>query len=104
MRNLKLEPILNRFWQWISSFQILESSRLRKVISYALNNGIGLINLLLDVRWATSNNLAECSIRPTTVDRKNSIFLVSLYFVITSGVGYSLVATAKKWNRSYKIF
>lgn len=53
------------------------------------------MNFLLDGRCALSNNIAERSIRPTTVGRKNWNFSASERGAIANGIVYSLVDTAK---------
>lgn len=95
MRDKKAKPLLDQSWKWISSFHSLSGSNLGKAVGYALNNRNGLMNFLLDGRCALSNNLAERSIRPTTIGRKNWNFSASLRGATASGIVYSLVATAK---------
>ena len=95
VRNVKSKAILAKFWQWISSFHVLGGSKLGKAVGYALNNRTGLMNFLLDGRCAISNNLAERSIRPTTVGRKNWNFSASTRGATANGIVYSLVDTAK---------
>jgi transposase len=96
IRNVKSKSILNQFWQWISSFPVLEGSKLGKAIGYVINNRSGLMNFLRDGRCTISNNLAERSIRPTTVGRKNWNFSTSTRGAIANGIVYSLVETAKE--------
>lgn len=95
MRNEKSKPILDRFWQWISSFHVLSGSKLGEAIGYALNHRTGFMNFLLDGRCTISNNLAERSICTTTIGRKNWHFSVSQRGAIANGIVYSLVETAK---------
>jgi len=95
IRNNRAREILERFWNWIASFNALRGSKLGKAINYALNNKSGLMNFLLDGRCALSNNIAERSIRPTTVGRKNWNFSASERGAMANGIVYSLVDTAK---------
>lgn len=95
-RKVKSKEILDKFWKWMSSFHVLVGSKLGKAINYALNNRTGLMNFLLDGRCALSNNLAERSIRPTTVGRKNWNFSASTRGATANGIVYSLVETAKE--------
>lgn len=91
----KSKPIIDKFWEWIRSFHALGGSKLGKAVGYALNNKTGLMNFLLDGRCAISNNIAERSIRPTTVGRKNWNFSASERGATANGIVYSLVDTAK---------
>ena len=95
IRDAKARKILESFWNWIASFRSIKGSKLGKAINYALNNKSGLMNFLLDGRCALSNNIAERSIRPTTVGRKNWNFSASERGAIANGIVYSLVDTAK---------
>ena len=52
-------------------------------------------NYLLDGRCSLSNNLAENSIRPFTVGRKNWLFAGSPAGASASATVYSIVETAK---------
>ncbi|MGX7014853.1 IS66 family transposase [Vagococcus silagei] len=89
------QPILNDFWKWIESFMALPGSKLGKAVNYALNLKEGLMAFLKDGRCALSNNLAERSIRPTTIGRKNWMFSASERGATANGIAYSIVETAK---------
>lgn len=56
------------------------------------------MNFLKDGRCALSNNLAERSIRPTTIGRKNWHFSASEQGATANGIAYSIVETAKANN------
>ena len=66
-----------------------------KAIHYALEQWEYLTGYLLDPRLSLSNNLAEQSIRPFTIGRKNSLFSDTPKGAFASAVIYSLVETAK---------
>ncbi|UDM70628.1 IS66 family transposase [Vagococcus fluvialis] len=91
----KSQPILDEFWQWIEIFITLPGSKLGKAVNYALTLKEGLMTFMKDGRCALSNNLAERSIRPTTIGRKNWLFSTSERGAIANGVAYSIVETAK---------
>ncbi|WP_086951698.1 MULTISPECIES: IS66 family transposase [Vagococcus] len=95
LRLAKSQPILNEFWQWIASFNALPGSKLGKAVNYALNMKAGLMNFLKDGRCALSNHLAERSIRPTTIGRKNWHFSASERGATANGIAYSIIETAK---------
>lgn len=93
---LKLSvPILDEFWRWIESFHSLPGSKLGKAVGYALNHKEGLMNFLKDGRCAISNNIAERSIRITTIGRKNWNFSTSERGAVANGISYSIIDTAK---------
>jgi transposase len=73
----------------------LPSSKLGKAFSYADNQKAGLMNYLLDGNCSISNNLAENSIRPFTIGRKNWLFSVSPKGAEASAGIYTLIETAK---------
>jgi transposase len=70
-REAKLPPLMEEFLDWASQVTILQGSKLGKAINYALNHKENLMHVLMDERCALSNNLAERSIRPLTIGRKN---------------------------------
>lgn len=97
-RNLRLRPVMEDFFNWFMTLVALPASKLGKAITYALNQKEGLMNVLKDGRTALSNNLAERSIRPTTIGRKNWNFSTSLDGAQANGIAYSLIETAKANN------
>lgn len=98
-KRLELEkPVLEAFWCWIDSLNPLNGSRLGKAVNYAKNQKPYMENYLLDGRCSLSNNLAENSIRPFTVGRKNWLFSASTKGAESSAIIYSLIETAKANN------
>lgn len=96
---LKLEkPVLEAFWCWLDSLNPLNGSRLGKAVNYARNQRPYMENYLLDGRCSLSNNLAENSIRPFTIGRKNWLFSASTKGAESSAIIYSLIETAKANN------
>ena len=95
MRQKEAVPLLHGFWKWIESFTVLTGSKLGKAVNYAVNHKEGFMNFLLDGNCVISNNLAERSIRPTTIGRKNWLFSKSLRGAVANGLSYSIVQTAK---------
>lgn len=73
-KRLELEkPVLDAFWCWLESLNVLKGSALGKAVTYARNQKPYMENYLLDGRCAISNNAAENAIRPFTVGR-NYVF------------------------------
>ena len=98
-KRLKLErPILDDFWKWLESLQVLKGSALGRAVTYAQNQKPYLENYLLDGRCALSNNAAENAIRPFTVGRKNWLFADTPKGARASATVYSIIETAKANN------
>ena len=98
-KRLELEkPVLDAFWCWLESLNVLKGSALGKAVTYALNQRPYMENYLLDGRCALSNNVAENAIRPFTVGRKNWLFADSPKGAEASAAVYSIIETAKANN------
>ena len=90
-------PVLEAFWSWAetASMGVLPGSKLGAAFTYAFNQKEGLMNYLRDGNCAISNNLAENSIRPFTIGRKNWLFSGSPRGAQASAGIYTLIETAK---------
>lgn len=96
---LRLEkPVLEAFWCWLDSLTPLKGSSLGKAVTYAQNQKSFMENYLLDGRCSISNNVAENSIRPFAVGRKNWLFSDTPKGADASAAVYSIVETAKANN------
>jgi len=89
------KPVLDAFWCWLDSLQVLPESVLGKAVIYARNQKDYMENYLLDGRCSLSNNAAENAIRPFTIRRKNWLFSDSSKGSAASATVYSIVETAK---------
>lgn len=99
LKRLELEkPVLDAFWCWLESLNVLKGSALGKAVTYAINQRPYMENYLLDGRCALSNNAAENAIRPFTVGRKNWLFADSPKGAGASAAVYSIIETAKANN------
>ena len=99
IKRLELEkPVLEAFWCWLESLNVLKGSALGKAVTYAINQRPYMENYLLDGRCALSNNAAENAIRPFTVGRKNWLFADSPKGADASAAVYSIIETAKANN------
>ena len=95
---LKLaKPVLEAFWSWVdlNMNRVLIKSKIGQALQYAKNQQSGLMAYLEDGNCEISNNLAENSIRPFTIGRKNWLFAGSPKGAAASAAVYSLVETAK---------
>ena len=50
------KPVLDAFWSWISSLNVLQGSNLGKAVTYAINQKEALNAFLIDGRTEISNN------------------------------------------------
>lgn len=93
----KEKPILGAFWSWAETAvaRVLPKSKIGKALQYAINHKEKLQTYLEDGNCVISNNIAENSIRPFTVGRKNWEFCGSPAGAKASACVYSLVETAK---------
>lgn len=97
-QRLKLEkPVLEAFWSWVglNINRVLSKSKIGQALQYVKNQYSGLMAYLEDGNCEISNNLAENSIRPFTVGRKNWLFAGSPNGATASATVYSLAETAK---------
>lgn len=96
-RLIQEKPVLDAFWSWAekASQGILPKSKLGEAFTYAFNQKEGLMNYLQDGNCSISNNLAENSIRPFTIGRKNWLFSGSPQGAEASAGIYTLIETAK---------
>lgn len=98
LERLKQErPVLDAFWSWIdfNKGKVLPKSKLSEALNYAINQKEDLMNYLLDGNCSISNNLAENSIRPFTIGRKNWLFSGSPKGAAASATVYSIIESAK---------
>jgi transposase len=97
MRQTEAKPILDNFKKWLSkkSLQTPPKGLLGKAVSYALNQWHRLTGYLEDGNLTPDNNMAENSIRPFVVGRKNWLFSGTPEGAEASALLYSLIETAK---------
>ena len=90
-QRLKLaKPVLEAFWSWVDSNinGVLTKSKIGQALQYVKNQQSGLMVYLEDGNCEISNNLAENSIRPFIVGRKNWLFAGSPKGAIASATVY----------------
>ena len=93
-------PILDDFKKWLSKKQLQTPPKglLGKAVSYALNQWHRLVGYIEDGHLAPDNNMAENSIRPFVIGRKNWLFSGTPEGARASALLYSLIETAKMNN------
>ena len=89
-------PLIDEFYDWIGSLNVLPKTLLGKAVHYAQSQRKYLERYMLDGRLEISNNRAERSIKPFVIGRKNWIFCNTPNGARSSAVYYSLVETAKE--------
>ena len=58
-RNKRAKPILDKYFAWVESLEVLAGSNLGKAAQYSLNNKEGLLGYLKDGKAEISNNRIE---------------------------------------------
>ncbi len=91
------KPVLDSFWDWVEANHMIvpPKSKAGEAFRYALNHKVEFMNYLNDGACSISNNLAENSIRPFTIGRKNWLFSGSPKGAVASATVYSIIETAK---------
>ena len=97
MRQDEAKPVLEDFKKWLSkkSLQTPPKGLLGKAVSYTLNQWHRLIGYIEDGHLTPDNNMAENSIRPFVIGRKNWLFSGTPEGAEASALLYSLIETAK---------
>lgn len=86
--------VLDEYLAWGSARTAAVKSKLGMALSYLHNNGRNLSEYLNNGRQEISNNLAEHSIKPFMIDRKNSLFSNTSGGATASAVMFSVIQTA----------
>lgn len=94
-RQLKLKLLLDEFYEWIETINVLKGSKFGKAVLYAANQREGIYRVLEDGRLELSNNKAERMIKELVMGRKNWLFSTSLEGAYSSGVILSILKTAE---------
>ena len=88
------KPILDEFLAWGATRTASSKSKLGEALTYLHNNGKELSEYLNDGRLEISNNIAERSIKPFVIDRKNFLFSNTPNGATASAVTFSIIQTA----------
>ena len=91
-----MKPLLDDFYAWAKTVNATPKGALGKALTYLEKQWPYLNNVLLDGRLELTNNLAERSIKPFVIDRKNFLFAVSPKGAQSSAIMFSIVETAKE--------
>ena len=96
-RQEKAKPVLDEFKHWLNAKidEVPPKSLLGKALAYALNQWHRLIVYVDTDHVPPDNNMAENTIRPFVVGRKNWLFSGTPEGAAASAAIYSLIETAK---------
>ena len=92
----ELAPLMDEFFTWCKSQDILSMTRIGKAIAYSLKYENTFRTVLKDGDLVLSNNLAEQSIKSLVMGRKNWLFSQSFEGAKSSAIILSLIETAKR--------
>lgn len=97
-RRKYVKPALKRYRKWLLQQQhhVLPKTPIALAIQYNLNHWQALNNYLADGRLSIDNNIAERSIRPIAIGRKNYLFFGSDEGGKWAAIIYSLIETCKQ--------
>ena len=111
LRQNESKEVLDDFYTYLESLKptTLPQSLLGKAIKYAENQKEYLSNFLKDPRIQLSNNLAEQSVKPFVIGRKNWLFANTPNGATSSAIIYSVIQTAlanhlKPWHYLTYVF
>ena len=95
-RQSQAKPILNAFLVWAKTRNAAPKSALGQALHYIVEQWPRLIHYLDDGRLEISNNLAERSIKPFVIGRKNFLFANTPSGAKGSATMFSLIETARE--------
>ena len=97
VRGERAKPLLDSFGKWLGEQRgkALPKSPIGQAIGYALSNWTALCRYSEDGDLAIDNNLAERTLRPQAIGRKNWVFAGSDNGARTAAVLYTMIASAK---------
>lgn len=102
VRQRKAVPIVEQIFQLVEQTQVIAKSKLGRAIQYLLNQKQALMVYLTDPQVAISNNVAERSIRPTVMGRKNWLFSTSQKGAKINAIFLSLMESAEANGLNYR--
>ena len=97
-RQERSKPIVDEFFSWVNTTlntKIVVNNKLKKALVYAQNQEKELSEFINDGRIPLSNSIAERSIRPFAVHRKNWLFADTQAGAKANATYYSLIESAK---------
>jgi len=97
-RKTEVLPKVNAFFEFVSSIDLnnpLLSEKMRDAVQYALNQEMYLRRFLTDGSIPIDNGIAERSVKPVALYRRNSLFSFSVKGAESMVTSFSLIETAR---------
>ena len=97
-RKTQVLPKVNAFFEFVSSIDLnnpLLSEKMRDAVQYALNQEMYLRRFLTDGSIPIDNGIAERSVKPVALYRRNSLFSFSVKGAESMVTCFSLIETAR---------
>lgn len=98
LRREKVKPIIEEFYTFISSLSPGKGSHLYEAVNYAQNQKKELMVFLDNPKVEMTNNLAERTVKPFVIDRKNFLFSDTEKGAEASAAAMTIIETAKRNN------
>ena len=98
MRQSKVKPLLDEVYEIISTLRPSKGSALGTAITYALKQKAKLYLFLSNPKVEMTNNLAERTVKPYVINRKNFLFSDTEKGADASAAVMSIIETAKRNN------
>ena len=96
MRHEKVKPIIDEFYAFIDSLNPGKGSHLNEAVTYARNQKRELLVFLDNPIVEMTNNLAERTVKPFVIDRKNFLFSATDKGAEASAAIMTIIETAKR--------
>ena len=96
MRREKVKPIIEEFYELVNSLSPSKGSHLYGAVTYALNQKKELLVFLEHPEVEMTNNLAERTVKPFVIDRKNFLFSDTEKGAEASAAAMTIIETAKR--------
>ena len=94
-RQKQTKPVLDGFYAWLETINPIQGSGLAKAVQYAKNEKKYLYTFLENPNIPIDNNLAERTVKPFVIGRKNWLFSTSTKGAEASAMIYSIINTAE---------
>ena len=92
----EVKPIIEEFYNFIGALRLSKGSHLGAAVTYALNQKDKLLLFLDHPEVEMTNNLAERTVKPFVIDRKNFLFSATDKGADASALFMSVIETAKR--------
>lgn len=96
MRTEKVKPLLNQVYEIMNTLHPSKNSALGRAVTYAMNQKEKLYLFLKHAEVEMTNNLAERTVKPYVINRKNFLFSDTEKGADASAAVMSIIETAKR--------